>query len=719
MDNQKNYANLVSRWATGGPGQEAQFTLFMNQTGQIEWKGNNVLSLLSPLSYKDTRWHHAAITYDSASGVGILYIDGVFVATATNSSSPADLENHTNLKLVIGSDQAGVVAPANNNDRQFRGAISDVRIWDVVRSANEIFNNYRYELNGNEPGLMGYWKLYQSTATGYPGTVTQFTDTTSPQDNSIGLLFNNVWAYRPVLTNVISYSNSLNTCIWNQPVSSASSSGRWIAGGLTTSGGSSGASLFISTDVYGVNFTPIEGTGAILSEVYSLAFNGRVWIAAGVPNPNVAAQSQCCMMRTFDISGVSNWVSILGTKTNGTSPNNGDGGFDTSARSITWNSQQNMWIATGENSGIPDASSSILYSLDISGSPGSWRSVRDSNSLFSIQGNGVAFTGKKWLAAGEGVNTIISTSGTNASIANSWSGVPSASNLLSTSATDIAYTGTSIVATGQGSVYTGIMSTDASGTSWVGKNLGFETTPQLSSGTSVFYEPSNGGGVLVATGKSTTNSISYSTDYGASWTGSTNSNQLFTNGGNSVEYIGNDTLFVGGGNNVYWNGKRWISVGNIIDRSNEVVSGKLELDAMSGSTIAISDDGIMWSDVPSEFTEGRFVVSNPRIGAAPLIDSQIVISDGCDTELTSDNGSNSYSSLVASSANATSNGMGLGIAQIDIISENPIIPSAASAISNGNQVEILGVGINANGTGVAQTPGFDNTAFSITVRPLP
>ena len=514
-----------------------------------------------------------------------------------------------------------------------------------------------------------------------------------------------------------SYSNSLNTCIWNQPVSSASSSGRWIAGGLTTSGGSSAASLFISTDVSGDNFTPIEGTGAILSEVYSLAFNGRVWIAAGVPNPNVAAQSQCCMMRTFDISGVSNWVSILGTKTNGTSPNNGDGGFDASVRSITWNSQQNMWIATGENSGIADVSSSIMYSLDISGSPGSWRSVRDSNSLFSNQGNGVAFTGTKWIAAGEGTNTIISTSGTNASIANSWSGIPSASNLLSTRATDIAYTGTSIVATGQGSLYTGIVSSDASGTSWVGKNLGFETTPQVSSATSVFYEPSNSGGVLIATGKSTSNSISYSTDYGANWTGSTNSQQLFTNGGNSVEYIGNDTLFVGGGNNVYWNGKRWISVGNIIDRSNEVVSGKLELDAMSGSTIAISDDGIMWSDVPSEFTEGRFVLSNPRIGAAPLIDSQIVISDGCDTELTSDNGSNSYSSLIASSANASANGMGVGIAQIDIISENPIIPSAASAISNGNQVDILGVGINANGTGIAATPGFDNTAFSITVRP--
>jgi hypothetical protein len=83
--------------------------------------------------------------------------------------------------------------------------------------------------------------------------------------------------------------------------------------------------------------------------------------------------------------------------------------------------------------------------------------------------------------------------------------------------------------------------------------------------------------------------------------------------------------------------------------------------------------------------------------------------DGGDTELTGDFGNN---------ANASTNGMGVGIAQIDVIGENQIIPSAASAISNANQVDLLGVGITTNGAGMTPNPSFDNTAFTITVRPL-
>ena len=132
---------------------------------------------------------------------------------------------------------------------------------------------------------------------------------------------------------------------------------------------------------------------------------------------------------------------------------------------------------------------------------------------------------------------------------------------------------------------------------------------------------------------------------------------------------------------------------------------------------------MMWSSVPSnqtsEMTDGTFIATNSRIGATPLINSQIIIMDGGDTEMTGDFGNNSSSSLINSSSNASANGMGAGIAQIDIISENQIIPCTTSSISNGIQLELLGVGINANGTGMTPIPSFDNTSFTITVRPLP
>ena len=534
-------------------------------------------------------------------------------------------------------------------------------------------------------------------------------------------------------------SMNLNTCIWNQLDASASSAGRWLAGGTSSGTGNSAASLFVSTDVSGANWSAVAGTGAILSQVYSIAYNGGVWIAAGVPNSSVIDASKCCLMRTFDISGASNWQPITGTKTNGASANNGDGGFDTSARSITWNSDQKMWVATGENTGIADASfSSVMYSLDISGAPGTWRSVRESNSLFSVQGNCITFTGKKWVAAGEGTNTIVASSGTVvANQQGAWSRLSSGSNAMPIRATDIAYTGTSIVATGQianggPGTSNAIVSTDASGTSWTSKNIGFV---DLSGGaTSIAYEPSYDGGLLVATGKGAANAISYSTDYGATWVNattrdasganSTNTQQLFTNGGNSVAYIGNDTLFAGGGNDVHWNGKRWVSIGKTSERpatgpaaTTAATTTEVVVTNNNSSSIATSDDGITWSSVPSnqtsEMTEGTFIATNSRIGATPLINSQIVIMDGGDTELTGDFGSS------AAMSSLSANGMGVGIAQIDIIGENQIIPSAAGAISNANQIDLLGVAITANGAGMTPIPSFDNTAFTITVRPLP
>ena len=528
-------------------------------------------------------------------------------------------------------------------------------------------------------------------------------------------------------------SMNLNTCVWNQLDASASSAGRWLVGGTSSGTGNSAASLFISTDVSGANWSAVAGTGAILSQVYSIAYNGGVWIAAGVPNSSVIDASKCCLMYTVDISGASNWQPITGTKTTGASANNGDGGFDTSARSITWNSDQKMWVATGENTGIADILySSVIYSLDISGAPGTWRSVRESNSLFSVEGNGIAFTGKKWVAAGEGTNTIVASSG--AVVTNqqgSWSRLSSGSNAMPIRATDVAYTGTSIIATGQiatsgPGTSSAIVSTDASGTSWSSANIGF--VDSSGGAISIAYEPSYDGGLLVATGKGAANTISYSADYGVTWVNattrdvsganSTNTQQLFTTGGNSVEYIGNDTLFAGGGNDVHWNGKRWVSIGKTSERPTgpaaaAATTTEVVVTNNNTSSIATSDDGITWSSVPSnqtsEMTEGVFIATNSRIGATPLINSQIVIMDGGDTELTGDFGNN---------ANASTNGMGVGIAQIDVIGENQIIPSAASAISNANQVDLLGVGITTNGAGMTPNPSFDNTAFTITVRPL-
>jgi hypothetical protein len=456
-------------------------------------------------------------------------------------------------------------------------------------------------------------------------------------------------------------------------------------------------------------------------------------------------------MSTSDPTGATGWQGIPETNTSTT-------GFDTSARSITWNADQQMWVATGENTSTAgsgaavDASfSSVIYSLDVSGSAGTWRTVRESNSTcFSGQGNGIAFTGRKWLAVGEGTNQVVATTDISANTAfgtgaaPTWSSgvlsIGNANTVLSTRGTDIAFTGRNLVATGVGNGSSGgvIISTDPTGSSWsTASAAGF--TDASGGGTSITFEPTyDGTGRLVATGKSATNSITVSSDNGATWntsatapaTGVQLSSQrvapvattqsLFTMGGNSVAYVGNDTLLGGGGNDVHWTGKRWIATGKNSGgdtATNAVTASTTAPDITNNNTVpvAVSDDGITWQCVSSgqapNITEGTFVATNSRIGAFPLIDSRITIMDGGDTESMTNDGS----------LGSLGGGMGAGIAQVDIIAELPV--TSVSASNTTGTVTIIGVGSNnsantTNGVGVTPVASFDNTAFTITTRPL-
>jgi hypothetical protein len=112
------------------------------------------------------------------------------------------------------------------------------------------------------------------------------------------------------------------------------------------------------------------------------------------------------------------------------------------------------------------------------------------------------------------------------------------------------------------------------------------------------------------------------------------------------------------------------------------------------------------SQAPTPLTEGTFIGTNSRIGSTPLINSQIVITDGGDTESVADYGGGGGS------------GSGTGIAQIDIIAELTPVSNAAAGIVG--TVGILGAAGNggASGVGNAGTPSFDNTAFTITTRPM-
>ena len=177
-NNQKTYGWFVSRNNTLGNIFSSQFSLGMLTDGKIiAWAHGSAdgffMDIATTTRFNDMQWHHAAISYQSSTGVFSMYIDGslnVSKNIAANNLPLGILSNNTVSRLIFGSDDAGAFSSQTN--RQFRGSLSDIRIWNVVRSAADISNNYRQRLTGNETGLMGYWKLHQGYGTGWASYTT-------------------------------------------------------------------------------------------------------------------------------------------------------------------------------------------------------------------------------------------------------------------------------------------------------------------------------------------------------------------------------------------------------------------------------------------------------------------------------------------------------------------------------------------------------------------
>ena len=127
---------------------------------------HGVIIVFSSVPLFDNNWHHVAFTYGGkgrASDINI-YIDGKkdtkkdIAFDALNNNSFSNPDSH----VEIGKQETGV--PGKVGENYFCGSIDELRIWDGVRSDNDIKANFNRELKGNEPSLIGYYQFNQGTA---------------------------------------------------------------------------------------------------------------------------------------------------------------------------------------------------------------------------------------------------------------------------------------------------------------------------------------------------------------------------------------------------------------------------------------------------------------------------------------------------------------------------------------------------------------------------
>ena len=99
---------------------------------------------------------HLALTYSASANLFQIFANGVQVFSITGTGEIGD-HHPTHNYFKIGARREGV--------RQFfNGLIDEVRIWNIVRTEAEIRATMNTSLQGNEPGLAGYWNFDDGTA---------------------------------------------------------------------------------------------------------------------------------------------------------------------------------------------------------------------------------------------------------------------------------------------------------------------------------------------------------------------------------------------------------------------------------------------------------------------------------------------------------------------------------------------------------------------------
>ncbi len=101
-------------------------------------------------SFPTNEWTHVAVTYDAASYLMKLYINGVAVKSA--GLLPNTLDN-------------SVFVGAYNNSGFFNGDIDDVKIWNRALSESELNNEYN-NVSNSDNGLIVFYNMNQGTPCG-------------------------------------------------------------------------------------------------------------------------------------------------------------------------------------------------------------------------------------------------------------------------------------------------------------------------------------------------------------------------------------------------------------------------------------------------------------------------------------------------------------------------------------------------------------------------
>lgn len=121
----------------GGSTRSLQFVGGIGPTARATWA--------APIG----SWKHVALSYRRSDGVIRFFVDGEILEIVNYS---ADIQDTSGEPLFLGYNPSG-------GDEYSDGAIDELRIWNRPLSDAEIRMRWCDRVAGDEPGLVGYWRL--------------------------------------------------------------------------------------------------------------------------------------------------------------------------------------------------------------------------------------------------------------------------------------------------------------------------------------------------------------------------------------------------------------------------------------------------------------------------------------------------------------------------------------------------------------------------------
>ncbi len=126
--------------------------MYLDGNGNLAFVGHSSNYVITNATVNDNEWHHVAIAWDYSTQTAKAYVDGQ--AVALTSSSYNGQASDASFSLQLGKAN-GATNEAKNN---FMGYMDEVRVWNVMRTEEQITENYNRYINNGRDNLIAYWR---------------------------------------------------------------------------------------------------------------------------------------------------------------------------------------------------------------------------------------------------------------------------------------------------------------------------------------------------------------------------------------------------------------------------------------------------------------------------------------------------------------------------------------------------------------------------------